>query len=516
MKKITCWLLLIQSAFMMAQTETVVTPNGKKVVVYPAAPGTADNGLTLNNNHIQLGGALVQPSVLTTTDAFTLAIKGLKLSEGYADINDNYIVTVDSYTGVLRARQNNGWDTSGNANIDPSLHFLGTMDNADLVFKRNNIMSGLLGINNTSFGFGALNNTTTGINNIALGTGTLSKNTTANSNIGIGDQSLYSTTSGDQNIGIGYQALYNNFNGDSNIGIGYQALYNNTGGRTNVAIGDYAMLKATIGNTNVAIGRESLYNLTSGHENVAIGFAVMSSNTTGSQNISIGHGLSRNTTGNDNIVLGYQALDNNRSGSNNVVIGPHSAGSVAMVDNSVMIGYGSKPLGDNQTNQIVIGYGANGRGSNSVQIGNLFVTDIGGAVNWSIGSDMRLKKDIVTSPYGLDFITKLRPVNYKMKTGTTDLQSGFIAQEVEKAANSIGYEFNGIIKPKNDTDFYSLRYTEFVVPLVKAVQEQQLQIETLQKQAEIKIESLQKQLESKNAQILEIENRLLKLEQRLQ
>jgi hypothetical protein len=52
-------------------------------------------------------------------------------------------------------------------------------------------------------------------------------------------------------------------------------------------------------------------------------------------------------------------------------------------------------------------------------------------------------------------------------------RTGFIAQEVEKAANASGYNFSGIIKPKTDQDHYSLSYESFVVPLVKAVQEQQ-------------------------------------------
>jgi hypothetical protein len=54
-----------------------------------------------------------------------------------------------------------------------------------------------------------------------------------------------------------------------------------------------------------------------------------------------------------------------------------------------------------------------------------------------------------------------------------ELQSGFIAQEVEQAAQSIGYNFHGVDKPKNETTHYGLRYASFVVPLVKAVQEQQ-------------------------------------------
>ena len=48
--------------------------------------------------------------------------------------------------------------------------------------------------------------------------------------------------------------------------------------------------------------------------------------------------------------------------------------------------------------------------------------------------------------------------------------TGFIAQEVEQAAKKIGYDFSGVDAPKNEKDMYGLRYDEFVVPLVKAVQ----------------------------------------------
>ena len=48
---------------------------------------------------------------------------------------------------------------------------------------------------------------------------------------------------------------------------------------------------------------------------------------------------------------------------------------------------------------------------------------------------------------------------------------------MELAAESVGYDFSGVDKPKNEDDFYGLRYAEFVVPLVKAIQEQQQIIE---------------------------------------
>ena len=61
------------------------------------------------------------------------------------------------------------------------------------------------------------------------------------------------------------------------------------------------------------------------------------------------------------------------------------------------------------------------------------------------------------------------------------VHSGFVAQEVEQAALESGFDFSGVDKPATADGLYGLRYEDFVVPLIKAVQEQQRQIETLQK-----------------------------------
>ena len=60
------------------------------------------------------------------------------------------------------------------------------------------------------------------------------------------------------------------------------------------------------------------------------------------------------------------------------------------------------------------------------------------------------------------------------------IQTGFIAQEVEKTALALGYHFDGVNAPQNITDTYSISYSQFVMPLVKAVQEQQQMIEKQQ------------------------------------
>ena len=59
--------------------------------------------------------------------------------------------------------------------------------------------------------------------------------------------------------------------------------------------------------------------------------------------------------------------------------------------------------------------------------------------------------------------------------------TGFVAQDVQTAAQNIGYDFSGVDKPASDKDIYALRYSDFVVPLVKAVQEQQQVIDNLKK-----------------------------------
>ena len=77
-------------------------------------------------------------------------------------------------------------------------------------------------------------------------------------------------------------------------------------------------------------------------------------------------------------------------------------------------------------------------------------------------------------------------------------KTGFIAQEVEKAAKDINYDFSGVVAPKSETDLYSLRYDEFVVPLVKAVQGQQQVIEALQKQVDELVREIKSLKEKSN------------------
>jgi hypothetical protein len=111
-------------------------------------------------------------------------------------------------------------------------------------------------------------------------------------------------------------------------------------------------------------------------------------------------------------------------------------------------------------------------------------------------SDVSQKSDVVDTPLGLDFIQALRPIQYRWNSGVRNHQ-GFIAQEVETVldatsgvtASQTALWGNAAIKnptvmlPVEDEDgiphtvetvvepLQSLRYGEFIAPLVKAVQE---------------------------------------------
>jgi len=263
-------------------------------------------------------------------------------------------------------------------------------------------------------------------------------------------------TTGIRNTIFGFEAGKSLLGGKDNVAIGYEALRSNTNGTDNIAIGTSALKNFNRNDSegyNVGIGRQVMLEQTTGHSNVAIGWTAL-----------------RNGTSNVRVTaIGYNA--------------GYSSSSLSY-ENSTALGYYSRITAHHQ-----------------VRIGNSNVTSIGGYANWTNISDERFKTNVKENVKGLDFITKLRPVTYNLdmdaianfnnipdslrlyeaeKLKKSELQIGFIAQEVEAVANELDFDFHGVDKPKNKESHYGLRYVEFVAPLVKAVQEQQVMIKIQQ------------------------------------
>lgn len=152
-------------------------------------------------------------------------------------------------------------------------------------------------------------------------------------------------------------------------------------------------------------------------------------------------------------------------------------------------------------------------GSASLVWNDIYATN--GTINTS---DRDLKTDIYPSDLGIDFVNSLKPVSYKFNNGSSGrTHYGLIAQDIEELLpqfNKTTADFAGFIKNRNqklvrkelveaydtisgtieyitssylemidDTDkqyTYALRYTEFISPMIKAVQELSKKLEELE------------------------------------
>jgi hypothetical protein len=473
----------------------------------------------------------------TTTPAARLHIKGsADTSQLVIDAN-----SVQSNTRpLIKLRNSSGTELLRIHSDDPTNIFMGQF--AGRVNNAN--VNG--GIYNTFLGAEAGYSNSSGYWNTATGSKALYSNSSGFNNTAQGFNALYSNITGFSNTAFGANTLYSNITGNQNIAVGSSALYGNTIGSANTAVGLNALITNTSGNNNTATGYYALYTNSSGINNTAIGTVALDNNSTGGYNTATGmEALLKNTTGNGNTANGFEALYNNTTGTNNTAVGSYALSNVLTSSYNTALGSGAgngpvNDMGWNNTligansqinvvgifNSIALGESVISTASNQARIGNSSITSIGGYTNWSNISDGRVKKNIQYNVPGLAFINKLKPVTYNLDLNAADrimqtaekkdkngiaipfmqfekdarmqkeqiVYSGFIAQDVEKAAKELGYEFSGVDAAKNDKDLYGLRYAEFVVPLVKAVQELSKQHDDLLK----RIEKLEFLLHAKN------------------
>ncbi|MEN9866515.1 MAG: hypothetical protein RL748_2105 [Pseudomonadota bacterium] len=348
-----------------------------------------------------------------------------------------------------------GWGLTGNAGMVDGVNFIGTTDDVPFTIRVGNVQAGriekLIGsptggdAGNTFFGYLA-GKANTGARNVAMGYESLSFN-----------------NSGVNNIAIGSSALRYNTTGGGNIAVGNSAMWNNFTGMLNTSIGLSAMFMVTSGNENVAVGANSSGNLGASSFNVAAGVSTLSASRIGSGNTAIGYQAISNLDNSAfNTALGYQAFTNAPPGT---------------------------------TNSTAVGNGAQVTASNMIRLGNTAVTIIQGNAAYTQSSDQRLKEDIQPLAEGTNFIMKLRPVSYRMKNPADNRRNwGLIAQDIEAL---LGTD-NAMLTVSGDTDrTLGLRYTDFIAPLIKAVQEQEEVIKSL----EGKNSQLQAQMNTLQAQV---------------
>ncbi len=277
--------------------------------------------------------------------------------------------------------------------------------------------------------------------------------------------------------------------GNQNTGLGGGALATNTNARGNTALGNDALGALSFANggvdwitANTAIGVGALASNqptsdTNGRDNTAVGWLALGNNTTGLVNTAVGvFALVSSVTGSSNTGLGNYA--GARSGSITGYVGaPVTLVPSQTGDFNTFLGITGATA--EVSNCTAVGMDAYCDATNQVRLGNFFVNSIGGKVAWSTLSDGRAKWDVRDLDQGLPLVLALKPVSYRYKGGNGRADMGFVAQDVEAL---LGDGYN-VVDPGGDADrTLSLRYTELIAPLVKAVQEQQAQIEALREE----------------------------------
>ncbi|MBC7413009.1 MAG: tail fiber domain-containing protein [Bacteroidia bacterium] len=317
------------------------------------------------------------------------------------------------------------WGLLGNTGTTAGTNFVGTIDNVDLVFKRNNVRGGLLNstLSNTSFGVSALNPAATGTENTAIGVFSLENNTTGGGNTALGGYNLRANTTGIANTAVGDQSMSFNTTGNYNTAVGWQSANSNTGSNNtaigytalskniandNTVVGHQAMFNSTTGIYNTALGGNTLFNNTTGSQNTAVGYNTLQGNTIASQNTAVGTGvlvgaglvggrntgignqlLYSNTTGVGNAAIGYDNLISNTTGSNNIAVGGSTLGNNTTGSNNIGIGGINLALNTTGGGNIAMGYYSlvgNTTGGGNIAMGSESYSAANGSGNLSFGT----------------------------------------------------------------------------------------------------------------------------------
>jgi hypothetical protein len=308
------------------------------------------------------------------------------------------------------------------------------------------------------------------------------------------------------NIAFGCGALFSNTAGcGSNTAIGYYNLSGNGTGIKNTAIGAFS-LNGGSNSYRTGLGTDTrgpdAYTTSIGFNvggaysgchtgNIAIGSAE-SGKRAYANSITVGYRAGQ-YAGKASIAIGYET----RSGYNCSVVIGNKAGCTgnSVGECSILIGYGAGFSTGFANNNILVGSNAQQQNGYGVD----YQAVLGNAYNnvyncvyaaWTNVSDCRDKTNVQPiNNLGLNFLRKLNPVKYKwdlrqkyedkcgyeygIKDGTLkqdQINYGFLAQEIEFAAKSLGENFDAVT---HDTfiDQYSLNYLNLLASLTKALQE---------------------------------------------
>ncbi|MBL7887567.1 MAG: hypothetical protein JNJ52_12520, partial [Flavobacterium sp.] len=351
------------------------------------------------------------------------------------------------------------WRTNGNFDTDSDVNFVGTTDNEDLTFRRNNVISGRLGFLNTSYGYlsgrGGFSNV-----NIGRKAGNNSNLIQNFYNISIGESAGLSNETGSLNTFVGVFAGTNNTSGIGNTFIGADSGRFNTTGNSNTAIGFRSLLKNTTGDYNISLSNGALENNTTGNHNIAIGSWSMQKNEIGDDNIGIGHSAGQFSTGSHNIFFGEAAGKSIESGDNNLFLGYYTGHFLNQGSENIFIGSKSGYSTTVGIKNLFLGNSSGViNGSNNIAIGENAGGNTGNG-NILIGNNSKINPGFQQNPLNNNFLNIGNVVfGYNMNrissADNTTTRSGMIG--INTTAPKTALEVNSEIKDVSGLRFTNLK-----------------------------------------------------------
>jgi hypothetical protein len=232
-------------------------------VTFAATTIPTDSTIFATNYRVDTAKANLRTSINTKLNSADTASLSTRIDARvkYSDTSSmlgGYLRKVD--TASLSNRINaagNDWKLTGNAGTSAATNFIGTTDDIDLMFRRNNISSGRISANNTAFGNGAGAALSGGGNNALFGAGAGGKLTNPSQNTYFGFNAGSEVVSGFNNIYIGAQAgsSAGHTSGNKNLVISHQGMVATNNGANQLNIGNVLWGLDCSGTTTTAAGR---------------------------------------------------------------------------------------------------------------------------------------------------------------------------------------------------------------------------------------------------------------------
>lgn len=414
--------------------------------------------------------------------------------------------TAVGYESLFSLNPDNNTDGSRNTAVGSNTQRFNRKGVGNVSMGRNSLQCNETGSYNLSFGVGAMGgNAPLGFDgviqnqhhkshsqNVAIGYEAL-KEVASNGNVAVGHLAGRNTSRGQKNVAVGFQAMHEMGKDDApnlkrKVNAGWSVTYTIAAGVLTVtyashglAVGDMVRFEPSGQEyqllTVSAVPDASSFVLgaplvgvsdTSGTGTIVwrTGSAAAGEHDF---NVAVGVDAMRYVTGTEginarrNTAVGAEAMVKMQDGSNAVA-----------VSGSTCLGTQSYVSGDNQ-----------------VQLGANYV-DVYSAKAIQIRSDARDKTDVRDTSLGLEFISALRPREWRFdfRTEYVDdetgelapsdgskagkrFHQGVIAQEVEQVMSDLGVDFAGLQhhSVNGGNDVYTIAYEQFIGPLIAAVQE---------------------------------------------